>query len=143
MRSRRAATAQRWKWGPVDWLGRRWSQAALVALLLACTAGAVSAACLFPLPSYVKSRPGPPPERTASVLLKIENVTCRGRANLLFWYLDRDDMDRIAGWFQVEAWPGPGAADVRVTYDPGRTDGLVPQTGPAETGRPRRDDEAG
>ena len=37
------------------------------------------------------------------------------------------------------------AADEQRTADddPGRTDGLVPQTGPAEEGRPRRDGEAG
>ena len=114
-------------WGPADWLGKKWPQAALVILLLACTGGAVSAAYVFPLPSYVKSRPGTPPEQVETLSLGIENVTCRGRANLLFWYLDRDDMDRISGWFRIEAWPGPGVADVRITYDPQETDGTAIQ----------------
>ncbi len=109
-------------WGPADRLGRRWSQAVLVLVLLLCTAGAVSAAYMFPLPSFVKSRDVPPPEEIAAVRLKIENVSCRGRANYLWWFLDRDDMDRIPGWLKVEAWPGPGMVDVHVSYDPAKTD---------------------
>ena len=89
----------------------------LVVLVLATLGGAVSAAYVFPMPSYVKSRPGAPPAQTAVVELAIEDLTCRGRANLLFWYLDRDDMDRIPGWFKLEAWPAPDVAEIRVTYD--------------------------
>jgi len=109
-------------WGPADWMGRRWHPTFAVVLLLACTGAAVSAAYLFPLPSYVKSRPGTPPEEVAAVSLIVENLTCRGRANLLFWYLDRDDVDHVPGWFRLEAWPSPGPAEVRVVYDPARTD---------------------
>lgn len=108
-------------WGPPNLLGRRWPQAALVLILLACTAGAVSAAYLFPMPSFVKSRGGASP-RTASVELKVGDLTCRGRANLFFWYLDRDDMFRVPGYLKVEAWPAPSLADVRITYDPAQTD---------------------
>jgi ferredoxin len=108
-------------WGPPRWLGRAWSQAALVAILLACTTGAVAAAYLVPLPSYVKSR-GERPERTAAVGLKVDNLSCRGRANLLFWFLERDDMYALSGYVKLEAWPGPGFAAVRVTYDPSQAD---------------------
>ncbi|NUQ62009.1 MAG: 4Fe-4S binding protein [Pirellulales bacterium] len=104
-------------WGPPVLLGGRWPQAALVVLLVACTAGAVSAAYLFPMPSFVKSRGSAPPE-TASIELEVENLTCRGRANLFFWYLERDDLFRIPGYLKVEGWPGPEAAEVRITYDP-------------------------
>jgi ferredoxin len=108
-------------WGPPSRFGLRWSQAAVVIVLLLCTAGAVSAAYLCPLPSYVKSR-GMPPSAVETADLDIENLTCRGRANLLFWFLDRDDMDLVAGYVKLEAWPGPGAARARVTFDPGQTD---------------------
>jgi hypothetical protein len=54
--------------------------------------------------------------------LKVDNLSCRGRANLLFWFLDRDDMDAVEGYLKVEAWPGPGFAAVRVTYDPSQSD---------------------
>ena len=108
-------------WGPPDWLGRRWPQAVLIAVIVLCTAGAVSAAYLFPIPSYVKAR-GTPPDRVATVEMKIENLSCRGRANLLLYFLERDDMDAIPGYFKLEAWPGPGLADVRITFDPARAD---------------------
>lgn len=45
----------------------------------------------------------------------------RGRANLLFYFLERDDMFQISGYFKIEAWPGPDFAEVHVTYDPSRT----------------------
>jgi hypothetical protein len=106
-------------WGPPGWLGRRWSQAVLILVVLACTGGAVAMAYVFPMPSFIKSR-GEPPAATASVLLKIDGLACRGRANYLVYFLDRDDAFSIPGYLKVEAWPGPGFADVRLTFDPQR-----------------------
>jgi len=109
-------------WGaPARW-GQRWPQAALVLVVLACIGGAVAAAYAFPLPSFVKTRNVPPPAQTAAVDLRIENLACRGRANLLFYFLERDDMYQVPGYLKFEAWPGPGFAAARVTYDPARTD---------------------
>ncbi len=107
-------------WGPAKPVGGRWPQAALVALLLLCVAGVVGASCLCPFPSFVKIH-GEPPDRVASVRLKLDNLACRGRANLLFFFLERDDMYEIPGYFRLEAWPGPGKADIRVIYDPAET----------------------
>lgn len=108
-------------WGPPRRLGQRWPQAALIAILLLCTTGAVAASYMFPMPSFVKSH-GSPPARVAKVQLSVENLTCRGRANLFFYFLERDDFYEIPGYFKVEAWPGPGLADVQITFDPGLTD---------------------
>lgn len=113
-------TPQGLSFGPPPWMGRRWPQAVVVALVLLCTAGAVSAAYLYPLPSYVRTR-GTPPDRVATLRMRIENLTCRGRANLLHWFLQRDDLDQISGYLKLEAWPGPGLAQVQVTYDPAQT----------------------
>lgn len=108
-------------WGPSSRPGRQWSQAALIGLLLACTSGAVAASYLFPMPSFSKAR-GVQPAEVATVELAIGDVTCRGRANLLFYFLERDDSFLVPGYLKVEAWPDPGTADVRVTYDPAQTD---------------------
>ncbi len=110
------------QWGPPESWGRKWSQAVLIAVLLLCTAGAVTASYLFPLPSFIKSHGTPPDHQMATARLKINDVRCRGRANLLFYFLERDDLDEIEGYFKLEAWPGPGVVDVRVTYDPTMTD---------------------
>jgi hypothetical protein len=93
----------------------------VVIVLLLGTAGAVSAAYLCPLPSYVKAR-GTPPTAVETVALEIENLTCRGRANLLFWFLDRDDINQIGGYLKLEAWPGPEAAKARISFDPSQAD---------------------
>jgi len=93
----------------------------LVAILLACTAGAVSAAWLAPMASFVKVH-GTPPARAATVDLRIHELTCRGRANLLVWFLQRYDLSAPLGYFKLEAWPGPAAARARITYDPAETD---------------------
>ena len=98
-------------------LSQRWSQAALIAVLLTCTCGAVAASYAFPMPSYVKSR-GARPQQVAEARLEIHDVGCRGRANLLFYFLERDDFYEIPGYIQLKAWPGPGVADVHVSYDP-------------------------
>jgi len=108
-------------WGPPKRFGSRWPQAALVAVMLLCTTGAVAASYMFPLPSFVKSH-GSRPERVSTVRLTIEDLTCRGRANLFFYFLQRDDLYAVPGYFKVEAWPGPGQAQVDVTFDPALTD---------------------
>ncbi len=108
-------------WGPPKPLGGRWSQAALIAVLLVCTTAAVAASYAFPLPSFVKSH-GSPSAELATVRLKVNDLTCRGRANLLFYFLERDDVYQLPGYFKVQAWPGPGWVDVHVTFDPSVTD---------------------
>jgi len=109
------------RWGPPAWLGAAWPQGVLLALMFGCTGAAVWGAYSYPLPSFVKSR-GVPPAQTATVRLRIENLTCRGRANLLWWFLERDDLDAVPGYLKLEAWPGPGTAQTRITYDPTHTD---------------------
>ncbi|MDZ7618237.1 MAG: 4Fe-4S binding protein [Patescibacteria group bacterium] len=115
-------------WGPPRWMGGAWSQAVLLGVLFACLGVAAAAAYLAPLPSYVKSH-GAPPAETAAVELRVSELNCRGRANLLFWFLERDDLFQLGssvpgetGYFKLEAWPGPGWARVRVTFDPAAAD---------------------
>lgn len=107
-------------WGPPRWLGGRWPRGIVVAVVLVCMAGAASAAYLFPLPSFVKTRGTQPTGPLASVEVRIENLSCRGRANMLFWFLERDDLEQLPGYLKLEAWPGPGWASARVTFDSGQ-----------------------
>lgn len=97
-----------------------WPQAALIAILLLCIGAAVAATYTFPLPSFVQTR-GTAPPTTATLQLNIEGVTCRGSANLLAYFLERDDDLEIPGYLKIEAWPGPGASAVHITYDPSQT----------------------
>ena len=108
-------------WGPPKPIPGAWSQAALIAVMVLCTSGAVAASYAFPMPSFVKTH-GTAPEETASVTLEIYDLTCRGRANLLVYYLERDDDRALSGFLKFEAWPGPGAARARVSFDPAATD---------------------
>jgi polyferredoxin len=115
-------------WGPPRSLGRAWPRAMVIVVLLLCGGAAVAAAYLAPLPSFVKSR-GMQPDRVASVELRIQGLTCRGRANLLVGFLERDDMYQIPGlaadapgFYRLEAWPDPFAAMVRISYDPRSAD---------------------
>jgi len=108
-------------WGPPKSLGNRWSPACLVAVVLACTTAAVAASHFFPLPSFVKER-GTPPAVTATAELKVTGLNCRGNATLFMYFLERDDAFELPGYLKLEAWPGPGTAQARVTYDPTTTD---------------------
>lgn len=109
-------------WGPPRWLAARWPQAALVAVVLICTAGAACASYWFPIPAFVKSH-GQPPAETAVVQLKIDNLHCRGNANLLFYFLQRNDLGPPLTFVKLEAWPNPSAAaEVRISFDRRETD---------------------
>ncbi len=103
-------------WGPPRWVGKRWSNAALITLMLACTTAAVAANHLFPMPSFVKTR-GSAPSVTAAIELDIIGLNCRGNATLLMYYLEREDFLELTGYIHLEAWPGPGAAAARITYN--------------------------
>ena len=108
------------RWGLIRPIASPYSQAALLLILFACTAGAVTASYRHPWPSFVKSR-GDLTAPPATVELQVENVTCRGRANLFCYFLERDDLFAVRGSTKVEAWPGPGLRRVRVSFDPGAT----------------------
>ncbi len=108
-------------WGPPRFLGHRWSQAALVGILLFCTSAAVAASYLFPAPSFARSR-GARPKNVAQVTLQVANVNCRGRANFLVYFLERNDIYAVPGYLKLETWPGPGVVPVLVTFDPMQTD---------------------
>ena len=109
------------RWGPPRRLGRSWSMATLLTILLSCTTAAVAASYLLPLPSFVKVR-GPEPTVTATIELGIHNLGCRGNATFLMYYLERDDALAVPGYLKLEAWPGPGIAKARITFDPSVTE---------------------
>ena len=111
-------------WGMPQPIRQRWAPTVLLGVLLLCTSGAVAASYLFPLPSFVKSR-GTPPDTIAQAEMIIEDLTCRGRANLLVYFLERDDLFALPGYVRLEAWPSPGSARVRIGYDPSQTNELA------------------
>lgn len=110
-------------WGPAGVRTRRWPQAVLVVILLAVATSAVVASYAFPLPSFIaENKPDQTPTVVKSLDLRIEGVRCRGTAQLLTYFLFRDDLSEVPGYLKVEAWPQPGYARVRITYDPKQTD---------------------
>ncbi|HUU83187.1 MAG TPA: 4Fe-4S binding protein [Phycisphaerae bacterium] len=111
-------------WGPPPALGRRWPQGVLVGTLLVCLAGAVAAVYAVPLPAFsrVAEGRGEAPAITAAAELEVYGLSCRGKATLFSYFIERDDEFEIPGYLKIEAWPGPGAARTRITYDPSQTD---------------------
>ncbi len=101
--------------------GRRLSARSVAVVLGSVLLVGVVAAARFPLPSFRWSR-GALPAATASVDLRVGELTCRGRANLFVYFLDRDDDLAIPGPLRLEAWPAPGEGDARIVYDPAVTD---------------------
>ena len=111
-------------WGPPRWLGRSWPQGVLITVMLVLVAGAVGLVYALPMPSFVQVAEGrgPIPGEVAQVELGIHNLGCRGNASLFAYFLERDDEYEVPGHLKIEAWPGPGIASVRITYDAERTD---------------------
>jgi len=91
----------------------------LIAVLLLGVGGAVAASYLYPLPSFIQVR-GVVPARTETLDLKVNNLTCRGKAALFIYFLERDDDYEIPGYLKVEAWPGPGYVPARIIFDPAK-----------------------
>jgi ferredoxin len=108
------------RWGPPRRIGGSWPQAVLIGILLLCVGGAVAASYAFPLPSFVQSY-GERPAHSATLPLRVRGVNCRHSTELFVQKLRRDDEYRVRGYLRVEAWPAPGAAAVRIIYDPSRT----------------------
>jgi ferredoxin len=108
-------------WGPSQVIGKPWPRVAVIGVLLMGVALAVSASYAFPLPSFFQSR-GTVSGATQVVHLKVKNLTCRGKASLFVYFLEREDELEIPGYLKIEAWPGPGLVDARITFDPSKTD---------------------
>lgn len=108
-------------WGPGIGRRKRWPQALLVVVLLGSVSAAVAAAYLVPIASFIKTR-GEAPATTEAIELRVHDLTCRGRANLLVYFVERDDEFELPRYLKIEAWPGPGASRVRITFDPTQTD---------------------
>lgn len=89
--------------------------------LLLLLAAPVAASLLIPLPSFRWER-GQAPVTTSELELRLEGLTCRGKANLLVYFLERDDDLELSTYLELDAWPGPGIARVVVRYDPRTTD---------------------
>jgi hypothetical protein len=111
-------------WGLRKPMASSWSQAAIILILTLCATSAVTASYLFPLPSFIKQR-GTVGANPQSVDLKITDLTCRGRANLLVYFLERDDLYAIPGYCKLEAWPAPAMGRIRVTFDGETADELL------------------
>lgn len=107
-------------WGPPRKIGGNWSQRVLLAILGVCVTGAVAAAYFVPMPSFVRER-GEKPAQIAIAHLKVEQLTCRGKGTLFASFVEREDDLAIPGYVRIEAWPGPGAVDAKIHYDPAQT----------------------
>ncbi len=112
------------RWGPTKNMRVSWPQSVLVLIILVAVTAAVVGVNSFPAPAYSKviDGRGSRPATAITLDLKVFNLSCRGKASLLSYYLDRDDMYELSGYLKAEAWPGSGAVDLIVTYDPEKTD---------------------
>jgi len=102
-------------WGPPGF-GRRWPHWIVPALALSLTSAAVAAVSFFAIPSFVATR-GEAGANTAEIELEVDGLTCRGRATLLMYFLERDDVFALSEFLELQAWPGSGAARVIIGVD--------------------------
>jgi ferredoxin len=103
--------------GEVKTLRNSFSQGMVVVIVSVCLIFSVLTYIMFPLASFTKVR-GDRPSHVESVTLRIDNLTCRGTANRLWFYLDRDDLYALPGYLSIEVWADPTTGTVRVTFDP-------------------------
>lgn len=103
-------------WGPIGSARRHWPRPSVAVVVLVLIAGAAWGAALSPLPAFTYER-GAPTEEVERIELELTELTCRGRATLLTFYLDRDDEYSLGDYIRLEAWPGPGASRVGIAFD--------------------------
>jgi NAD-dependent dihydropyrimidine dehydrogenase PreA subunit len=108
------------RWGPPRVMGGSWPQVVLLGLVFLPVGGAVAATYLAPLPSFVRTR-GDVPASVESLSLRVEGPKCRHSTEQFVAWLERHDEYAIRGYLKVEAWPEPGFAPVRISFDPQRT----------------------
>lgn len=111
-------------WGPAGTKAGRWPAMVVPVALVVVAAGVVFASQAWPLPSFVYVRPDvEPPAETAVLDLEVKGLECRGSAQNLVFFADRDDFSKVYGYLKVEAWPSPAEySRVRITYDPLQAD---------------------
>ena len=106
--------------GGAAFLPRRPRLVVVLGLVL-LLAAPVAASWLMPLPSFRWTR-GEEPAVAGQVQLRIDGLTCRGKANLLVYFLTRDDDLELSAYVALDAWPGPETARAIVRFDPTTTD---------------------
>lgn len=113
----RGTLALRWRGAT----GRIVRPAVVAGLLLLVLGVGVAGATLFPLPSFRWSR-GEVPDDAALLEMTVGELSCRGRANLFVYFLERDDDLHVEGPLRLEAWPSPAGGEAKIWYDPAQTD---------------------
>lgn len=108
-------------WGGPGDFSRHWSRRGLMIAILAFVVTAVMVANAFPMASF-RYETGDPPADVAILEIDVSDLTCRGRCSLFRFFLERQDEFLIPGYLKIEAWPGPGLAKARISYDPNRVD---------------------
>lgn len=103
-------------WGPPGPVGRRWGRAWLLGILLGGVGAAVAATYALPGPSFTHER-GERPGGVQEMEAVVEDLTCRGRANLLVYFLERDDLYAVSGYLRLDAWPAPARGRARIGFD--------------------------
>jgi ferredoxin len=109
------------QWGPPGAQQRRLPSGMVAAAVILSVVTAVAASYALPTRSFEHTR-GTPSTRTETADMTVTELTCRGRANLLVFFLDRDDIFAIPGYLKIDAWPAPEKGRLRVSYDPDRAD---------------------
>lgn len=92
----------------------KWLPTLLIAVIVT---GVALADAFFQMPSFIHER-GIAPARTETLELNLTGLSCRGKANLLVWFVERDDDLAIAGYVKLDAWPSGDPARIRLTFDP-------------------------
>jgi len=103
-------------WGPPSRFGHRWSRWVLAGAIIVITATAVGASHFLQIPSFVSVR-GDRVKKPLGIELEIEGLTCRGRATMLMYFLEREDIFELSDFIELRAWPGPSAARATVSVD--------------------------
>jgi polyferredoxin len=82
----------------------------------------ILASVLISIPTFIFEKNEPTPQSVQSCNLEIKGITCSGSAKLFVFFLERQDIYQIPGYFKILTAPGSGFVNVKINYDPQKTD---------------------
>jgi len=82
----------------------------------------ILASGLIYIPTFIYEKNEPAPESLQSFNFEVKGITCAGSAKLFVFFMEREDLYQIPGYFKIYTSPAAGFVNAKINYDPQKID---------------------